>query len=224
MWMPSHVRQHTRINEQSVSKIHARFLGKCFLVSYRTEVPTKTRGRPKSSAKCGKSGGIDMKRLVDVVAKIQVTQGVEISFANKLEVSLDCFICRRRHRTVVISTSDAQAIGCSKRRTCHEFPARILSTSVESKDGEARGQTCQVATYRIEYEFEPFKDREFGCSTQYGYPTWGRVSFKVLCPNCSQTTNQSLQTNLVRPSTSLCKCGNPLYTELDEMPLFDVIE
>jgi hypothetical protein len=143
---------------------------------------------------------------------------VQIQFANRLELSLDCAICQKKWRTVVLSSTDRESF-CTP--THHPFPARIVDQKVFTD----RGVTEVV--YTVEYEFFPFEDSREKWRHDpiaHAMPSWGRVHFDLTCPRCGRVSKRSTQTNIVRPWTAYCECDWPLYTETHELPLFERLE
>jgi hypothetical protein len=128
-----------------------------------------------------------------------------------LEVSLDCFVCERLNRTVVLKLGEDSG-RCTP--TGHPFPGRLLEMAVRPAIHSL------TVTYRVLYRYEPFTDRKYPARGRArGAPTWARVSFTVRCPKCGAVSERSTQNNIVRPWTCGCACGLPLYTEEVEMPL-----
>lgn len=153
-----------------------------------------------------------MLRMADVSARIVSTGGTHVAFSDTLEVSLDCCICHRCHRTVIFEVGGVEG-RCTP--IGHPFPGKVVS---KAADGDS-------VVYRLEYWYEPFTDAKYPEVRQSNpLPTWGRVGFTVACPECNQTQNCSVQTNTVRPVTCHCKCGRVLYTEVEEMPVMSPAE
>jgi hypothetical protein len=150
-------------------------------------------------------GVYQMKRQGTAKVQIDFAEGVAFTFRPQLEVSLDCYICRRRHRTVVM-----KAIGgtCICTPTRHAFPGTLFEVVTFGREG----------LFTFFYEYEPFTDQKYPDESRYarwekGAPSWVRVSFDVTCPSCGLTTERSAQTNLVRPWDCFCKCGTRLYSD-----------
>lgn len=146
-----------------------------------------------------------MKRQGIAKIKIDFEERVAVTFRLRLEVSLDCFICRRRHRTVVMKAAGEPGI-CTP--TQHAFPGSLLQVSAVGPE----------SLFTFVYDYEPFTDQKYPDERRYaqwekGAPSWVRVSFDVACPSCGLTTERSTQTNLVRPWDCFCKCGRRLYSD-----------
>jgi hypothetical protein len=157
-----------------------------------------------------------VQRVAEVAVRFEFAPGAGIIFLDPLEVSLDCPVCRRCHRTVVFREGQAEGI-CTP--TGHAFPGRIVGKQV-GRDGRVAS-----VVYRVEYRYEPFTDAKYPDHRKpTGEPTWGRVAFEVACPSCGQSTQASTQTNIVRPWVCRCKCGCVLYTERDEQPALSSAE
>lgn len=160
-----------------------------------------------------------MKYKSEVVVPITLSQSVEaIEFKRKVLASLDCFTCKRSWRTVVLVEDQSKSF-CTP--TGHEFPGRI--SKIEVSDRENAGLPSQIsivtATYFIEYEFQDFTDSKYPTREISPKPTWGRVAFTLSC-KCGEKSEHETQNNIGRPWKAVCKCGNDLYYEVDEIPIF----
>ena len=150
-----------------------------------------------------------MKRLGTAKIRMNFAKGVTYAFHPPLEVSLDCFICRRRHRTIIMKGLGGAGV-CTP--TGHQFPG----TLVEIMTGRGEG------LFAFTYEFESFADQKYPDEVRYakwekGAPSWVRVHFEITCPECGFVKADSTQTNLVRPHNTSCRCGRQLYTD-DQIP------
>jgi hypothetical protein len=146
-----------------------------------------------------------MKRQGTAKVQIDFAEHVAVTFRPQLEVSLDCHICRRRHRTVLMRAIGDAGI-CTPTR--HAFPGSLSEVVTVGRKG----------LFTFSYEYEPFTDQKYPDESRYarwekGAPSWVRVSFDVTCPSCGLTSVQSTQTNLVRPWDCFCKCGAKLYAD-----------
>jgi uncharacterized protein (TIGR02996 family) len=149
--------------------------------------------------------------VASVEVSLDFADAVKVSYADILEVSLDCCICRRCRRTVVFRLD-------GKDGTCtpsgHPFPGFLLR-----KGGDGQEASCG-ARYLVAYRYEPFVDAKHPeWRRPVGVPTWARVSFSVACPACGEQGSHSTQTNIARPWTCHCRCGAVLYREVGEMPM-----
>lgn len=146
-------------------------------------------------------------RKAEVSASVALADGMVAAFSDKLEVSLDCCVCQRCHRTVNFDLSSAEG-KCTP--TGHSFPGKVVGMLVEPS----------FVVYQLEYWYEPFIDiKHPDTRLPTGLPTWGRIVFEVGCAVCGALNRCSMQTNIVRPWTCRCKCGEQLYIETDEMPI-----
>jgi hypothetical protein len=146
-----------------------------------------------------------MKRQGIAIIRIDAEERVAVTFRQQIEVSLDCFICRRRHRTVVMKAIGEAGI-CTP--TKHAFPGSLLQVSAVGPESR----------FTFSYDYEPFTDQKYPDERRYahwekGAPSWVRVSFDAKCPSCGLATERSTQTNLVRPWDCFCKCGRRLYSD-----------
>jgi hypothetical protein len=153
-----------------------------------------------------------MNYLVGISVRVDCNDNVQITFLDKIEISLDCVTCQRSLRTVIISSSDDAAI-CTPTR--HPFPAQIVSK-------EIRSNSPPEVVFNLQYEFEAFTDRKYKLPAK-GKPHWARVHFEVTCHRCATKFTTSIQNNIVRPWSKVCVCGYLLYAETEEFPKFQVL-
>jgi hypothetical protein len=97
-----------------------------------------------------------------------------------LEVSLDCFICRRRHRTIIMKGLGGAGV-CTP--TGHQFPGIL----VEVITGRGEG------LFAFTYEFESFADQKYPDEARYaqwekGAPSWNGASQQNLPFPCEATS------------------------------------
>jgi hypothetical protein len=146
-----------------------------------------------------------MKRLGRASTTLTLGRGASLVIAAPLEVSLDCPVCQRRHRTAVFSAPGA--VGrCTP--SGHPFPGVLLRL-------EVRGESISSL---FSYEYTPFVDAKYPDECHYagferGAPTWVRFNFVVTCGCCGARRRESTQSNICRPWTKLCGCGTTLYED-----------
>ena len=153
-------------------------------------------------------------RVATVEVNLPFADGATVTFADAVEVSLDCCVCRRCHRTVIFRTDGTDG-RCTP--TDHAFAGYALR-----KDEFPAGQTR--VRYLVAYRYEPFVDAKYaGVRTPSGGPAWGRVSFTIDCPACGTRSSRSVQTNTARPWECRCGCGAVLDREEREMPVLTCV-
>lgn len=141
---------------------------------------------------------------------------VAIEFKSNLLVSLDCSVCRRSQRTIILFDDQRLSL-CTPSK--HGFPGRIsrMEISDRKKMGLLSSKSQVTATYWIEYAFETFIDKKHPQTEIRPRCGWGRVSFLLTC-RCGKTSEHETQNNLVRPWRAVCECNRVLYQETDETP------
>lgn len=154
-----------------------------------------------------------MSEIVKVNVNLEISDGVEVSANDLLELSLNCFVCERTQRVVILKAGEETGI-CTP--TKHRFPAKILA-----KETVRRAKSAEL-NYRVEYWFAPVVDSEYKESAE-NILKWGRVYFQITCPECGKAKTLSIQNNTVRPWTCYCVCGYALYSETAEYPRFEKI-
>jgi uncharacterized protein (TIGR02996 family) len=154
-------------------------------------------------------------RVATVEVDLPFAHGATVTFADSLEVSLDCCVCRRCHRTVVFQ-GDGTDGRCTPTR--HSFPGYMLRN--DERDGRAAS-----VHYLVAYRYESFVDAKYADFRRpSGVPTWGRVYFTILCPVCGECGTHSVQTNAIRPREPRCKCGTVLFREERETPVLACVD
>jgi len=151
-----------------------------------------------------------MLRSGTVSATFGFTEGATVKFSDTLEVEQDCCICHRCWRTVIFTAGGTEG-HCTPTR--HVFPGKAFAPEVTRQGAET------VIRYRLDYWYEPFEDAKYPGRTPTGMPTWARISFEIVCPNCSTRTKSSVQNNTALPWTCYCDCGRSLYTQVDILPV-----
>lgn len=158
-----------------------------------------------------------MRWMAEIVVVQDVDPRIVPEMDASLEVSLDCVVCRRYHRTVRFS-SDTEEARCNPGHSArhlgpHAFPGRLVGVSVERRsDGFD-------AIYKIEYDSRSFVDEKTGRNDYQGHPTWARVKWEVSCPQCGERSRLGTQTNLGRPLRERCRCSLVLQREHRELPV-----
>lgn len=160
--------------------------------------------------------------LIKVV--FQFPKNFAIEPADSVEVSLDCSICKKRYRTVMI-TKDKNASYCTPTR--HQFNAIIKKIDVKTttKKSFIKRKAITEIIYYINYDYYELTDErnEYIENKSNPMPNWARVNFYLICPKCHYRQKKSTQNNIVRPLQVFCvKCLYLLYEEKTELPLFEV--
>lgn len=154
-----------------------------------------------------------MKYNATVRASLIFSPDVEIILDKPLEVSLDCHVCRRQRRTVVMPENKPSY--CTPTRHLH-------SAQVTQKEISRKADRTEII-YQFSYDFEPFWDTKYrsAASNKLG---WARISFTITCPQCGEAMEQSTQGNIVRPWECVCDCGYLLFVDDEMTPVFDEVE
>lgn len=151
--------------------------------------------------------------------------GSQVVYNNSIELSVDCQVCKRLNRTISVDFFDGICI-----KNKHPFNAKILDTLVvKEKNKSVSGlfnflnakavRELFTCTYLVQYEYTDFIDSKYKDIKSSSLPTWARIGFKITCTKCGTINTCSTQTNIVRPFSEICKCGQTLYTETDTLPL-----
>jgi len=154
-----------------------------------------------------------------VVPLILSNNVLDIQFNEDVLVQLNCPVCKKSGRTVVLYKERGDSY-CTPTR--HEFKGCI--TGIEVTDRESVGLISSkykvTATYHIEYDFSGFIEKRYPREVIDPSPKfpWSRAGFKITC-KCGLQTDIETQNNQERPWQYKCKCGKELYCEVDEIPI-----
>ena len=141
----------------------------------------------------------------EIETEIKPQSGAVVAFCSYVELSADCYVCKKTNRTFILENGEDHA-RCIKGK--HQLPAKI--TEIETLKNKVR--------YFIELDYSEFKEKNYNITSEC-IIKWARVHFKMTCPNCNAKIDSSTQNNLVRPRKFYCRCGQLLYIENDEMPV-----
>ena len=152
-----------------------------------------------------------MKIQLQISTPVRTSEFVtDVTFSDKVMVSLDCVECSRCHRSVVLDKSGYFSY-CTPSK--HKFDGRILK--LHSTRTEAPAIT--TGHYLIEYEWDSFKDAKYPERVPTPDSTWARVKIFMRC-KCGANVMHETQNNRVRPLDIECECGLILATEVKEVP------
>ncbi len=144
---------------------------------------------------------------------------LDIQFNEEVLVQLNCPICKKSGRTVVLfkEQSDSYCIP-----TRHTFNGCITDIVVTDRESEKllTSKFVVTATYHIKYDFSEFIEERYPRRVIEPSPKfpWSRARFELTC-KCGLKTDIETQNNQERPWQGKCKCGNELYYEVDEIPI-----
>jgi hypothetical protein len=144
---------------------------------------------------------------------------LEIGFSDNLAVVLDCVVCKRTRRVVLLG-GDERESKCTP--TGHRFPGRVVGHETLNKPTLWPSRLSRSEhKYRIEYEYESFADSKNGRMAT-SEPRWARIGFILRCPKCGEENQDGTQSNIVLPRISRCGCGVALLKEKGHSFRFDV--
>jgi hypothetical protein len=175
---------------------------------------------------------------VEVVAVVETDVEAHFFWERRIEFSHDCFVCRRRGRTVVLNHGEDEGRCVSAHK-----PSDLVPPGVHSFDEVAfvhpapiRVAAFDTTTRRIEYgnrqtlrcrltfwwaPFQDVKHPEDIASALTSHP-WVRLSLGLGCRSCYEAGHQdalrapghgSIQTNTQWPKTTCCpNCERKLLT------------
>jgi hypothetical protein len=159
-----------------------------------------------------------MQKKIEASVEIVVPDNHQIVFNNSIELSLDCFICKRKGRTVLFTETPPAAV-CIK--TEHPFPGKLFKFNTQKKEFE--NSQIIKAVYSSEFEYRDFMDEKDQLPSEDILPSWGRIGAKITCSSCHTMTEIFIQNNLRRPIEQKCRCGRVLYIDKKPQPHFSFI-
>lgn len=151
-----------------------------------------------------------MLHSVEVTTVLALTEAPfhNLHWRSEIELSLDCFICRRTGRTTTLEHgSEAGTCSGDSEFPRHPAAARISSFDVTTEKSRT------ILRLVTDFWWAPFQDekRNRPAVALTSHP-WVRLHLGYLCPEPKSTGGRfSTQTNLVRPAAYGCaRCGETL--------------
>ncbi|MET8229332.1 hypothetical protein ABZS77_01460 [Micromonospora sp. NPDC005298] len=150
-----------------------------------------------------------MLRSVEVTAVLTVSDSPfhNLHWTGDVELSLDCFICRRTGRTTRLRHG-AEHGTCSGDSRTGQHPAAARISAFDRTSEEKRTLLRVV----VDYWWSPFHDaKRDQPSLALTRVPWVRLHLGYLCPEPVQSGTFSTQSNTVRPEAHRCEhCSEPV--------------
>ncbi|MBD2847254.1 hypothetical protein IDH44_18805 [Paenibacillus sp. IB182496] len=147
-----------------------------------------------------------------VEARLALTAGVKVDYAESLELALDCPRCEESDRTVRFTAERGRC-----RSAGHTYAGRLTGKLVEEAPLGEKTHTSATGEVRLEREERVQYSLEIAEALP-ALPTWGRIRFTLSCPACGTSLDSASQNNVKRPREILCDCGRLLALETREQP------
>lgn len=130
-----------------------------------------------------------------------------VHWQERLELSLDCFVCQRTGRTTFFRYGQEQAL-CSADEKYPEHPTAARIAAFDVTDERERTTLRAV----VDYWWAPFHDEKRDrTATALSCPPWVRLYLGYYCPRARQDGAFGIQTNVSRPLHEICShCDRPL--------------
>ncbi|ATW51621.1 hypothetical protein [Streptomyces peucetius] len=154
-----------------------------------------------------------MLRTVEITAELTLPvpseQSHNLHWEDKLELSLDCFVCGRTGRTTHFEYGEERAVCTGDERAEHPAAARIAGFDV------TRAQGRLILRSVVDYWWAPFHDtRRDRPATALTCAPWVRLYLGYWCKQSREAGSFSTQSNLVRPVSQVCAhCAAPVATD-----------
>lgn len=155
---------------------------------------------------------------VEITARVTVTPAAHFVWSNRLELTHDCFVCRRVGRTVQLRHGMSHGL-------CAEHPAPIAVSGFDSTDhGTQRHLRC-----RVSFWWAPFDDQGVHAAELTAEP-WVALNYRVGCHTCRDAGDDDwlgiekvIHSGLSWPVISRCpKCDTELVT-VTEPPQINLV-
>ncbi|MFC8067776.1 hypothetical protein [Streptomyces sp. NPDC057293] len=164
-----------------------------------------------------------MLRSVEITAEMtgprQDAGSHNLHWQKRLELSLDCFICRRTRRTTSLQHGQEHAL-CSAddEHPMHPTAARVAAFDVTD---ELERTTLRTV---VDYWWAPFQDtKRDQAATALSLTPWVRLHLGYYCPEARQPGAFSIQTNMVRPVRHTCGQCDYLLPSSKETPVIRLL-
>jgi hypothetical protein len=142
----------------------------------------------------------------------QIRPSHQLHWRDPVELSLDCCICERTNRTVILKQGEERAVCSSdEQHGRHPAPARITALDTTTTVTELALRAV------VAYWWAPFHDakRDVEATTQGIFP-WVRLALGYFCPEHKAAGQTSIQSNMVRPVTLTCaSCSEAIAVSKD---------
>jgi len=164
---------------------------------------------------------------IQIKAIFKFRQGSIVMPAPSIEVSLDCFMCKKCNRTVVLKKDKNNSFCTTTFYTRHPFNGCIKKIRVNEIKVK-KFFSIKILTeiiYDITYEYREFIDKrnKYADNNSNPLPNWARIYFNITCPKCHYEQRKFTQNNLHIPFTAVCdKCSCKLYKQTDKLPVFEM--
>jgi hypothetical protein len=135
-----------------------------------------------------------------------------LHWLDPVALSLDCCICERARRTVLLKQGEERGV-CTSNEKRHPAPARITAFDTTTFATELALRAV------VDYWWAPFHDakRDIDATTTSTVP-WVRLTLGYYCPEHKDGGKASLQSNMVRPVTLSCTSCSETIAVSKEAP------
>ena len=157
-----------------------------------------------------------MLRSIEVTSELVTSNYAfhNLHFTKSLEISLDCCICLRTHRTQQYRLG-AEAGICSGPRDVGSHP---MAGRVSAFD-RLTGPDSVGLRLTIEYWWSPFADlKDQTPATPLTDAPWVRLRVGYRCPNKETSHETTTQSNMVRPSDIVCESCEAVIASSADAP------
>jgi hypothetical protein len=191
-----------------------------------------------------RAGRTDVLTLIAVEATAQVDALAHFFWRPTVEISLDCFICCRTGRTMLVEQGYEAGRCMSAREHPQEIPPEVPSLSdtmfvhaaplrIARFDWASAQTGCNTLRCTLSYWYAPFTDlKRQHPSARLNASPWTRLPYGLGCRACYDTGVEgalslptgSIQSNLVWPLVASCPtCQRSLVT-FTTAPSITIIE
>jgi hypothetical protein len=151
-----------------------------------------------------------------LINPVQQAAAHHLYWNDRVELSLDCFICERVGRTTVLERGAERAVCTAD----EDHGKHYCAAQITAFDHAQRSQSLSLRVL-VDFWWAPFHDpkRDLRAIAPSSIP-WVRLTLGFHCPEAQQAGQDSIQTNMVRPVNLSCQhCGAAMAVSADALRL-----
>ncbi|MGW4499219.1 hypothetical protein ACWENR_11485 [Micromonospora sp. NPDC004336] len=154
-----------------------------------------------------------MLRSVEVSTVLSLSSNShDLHWRGRLELSLDCFVCQRTGRTLLLEVGADRAVCTGD----DNFGQHYCAARIAAFDHSSQADQTSLRVV-VDYWWAPFHDakRDEPAAALTRAP-WVRHHLGYCCPQTGKSGEFTTQTNIVRPASKSCQhCSAPLTVSRD---------
>jgi hypothetical protein len=160
-------------------------------------------------------------RSVEIITTLALADSPfhNLQWSNRLELSLDCFVCERTGRTTILELGAERAVCSGDSDTGEHYAAARIAAFDHTSEPD---RTTLRAV--VDFWWAPFHDaKRDQPATALTRAPWVRHHLGYYCPDRNESGQFSTQTNLVRPAPQSCQHCSASIAESRETPYMRLV-